>query len=62
MDGHINISLDVEELRGIPHVPTASELSEKKQKPKIAERKTCGLATYPQIKEYIFEKYGLNAE
>jgi 23S rRNA (uracil1939-C5)-methyltransferase len=59
VDGHINISLDVEELGEIPHVPIASELSEKKQKPKIAERKTYGVATYPQIKEYIFEKYGL---
>ena len=59
VDGHINISLDVEELGEIPHVPTASELSEKKQKPKITERKTYGVATYPQIKAYIFEKYGL---
>lgn len=41
-------------------MPRASELSEKKLK--IAERKTCGLATYPHIKEYIFEKYGLNDE
>lgn len=55
VDGHINISLDVEELGEIPHVLTASELS-KKQKPKITERKTYGVATYPQIKAYVFGK------
>ena len=59
VDGHINITLDIEELGEIPHVPRLAEVSEKKQKPKATERMTYGVATYPQIKEYIFEKYGL---
>ena len=59
MDGYINLTLYVEELGNISHTPVVSKVSETKQKPIIAERKTFGVATYPQIKDYIWEKYGL---
>ena len=59
VDGYINLTLNVEELGNISHTPVVSKVSETKQKPIIAERKTFGVATYPQIKDYIWEKYGL---
>ena len=59
VDGYIDLTLNVEELGNISHTPVVSKVSETKQKPIIAERKTFGVATYPQIKDYIWEKYGL---
>ena len=59
VDGYINLTLNVEELGNISHTPVVSKVSETKQKPIIAERKTFGVATYPQIKDYTWEKYGL---
>ena len=57
VDGHIGITVNVDELGEIPHTPTPDAESPKSSFPKATRPKTFGHATYSEIKNYVLDKY-----
>ena len=60
VDGHIDITLDMEELGEIPHTPIPDVKPKENAFPKAVRPKTFGRATYAEIKAYVQKQHGIN--
>ena len=60
VDGHIDITLDMEKLGEVPHTPFPDVKPKENAFPKAVRPKTFGRATYAEIKAYVQKQHGIN--